>query len=115
MMRFPKIRKVEGIIINTMERLHCFGMLPLNQRETLYGMAEALDKPKKLQMMSKGGKLRANYSTVDPTQNEDNMRQHINFCIDHININHQRFEDMMEVVYLGENWFYLTLKKHKYY
>ena len=63
-------------------------------------MASELDIPKtNLQIMIRGGKLRANSITVKPKQIEDNTGQRIYFCVNYININRQIFEDMMILKY----------------
>ena len=43
------------------------------------------------------------------------MWHRINLWVDNININKYILEYIMNVVYLGEKWFYLTLNKRKYY
>ena len=72
----------------------------LKFRLTIHVMASELDIPKtNLQIMIRGGKLRANSITVKPKQIEDNTGQRIYFCVNYININRQIFEDMMILKY----------------
>ena len=85
--------------------------IPLNQRGTLHDTAAEIGVPKtNLQIMLKGEKLMAHESTANPTTSMAKMQRRINCCVNCINTNHQMFEEIVDVVHLDENWFYLNLK-----
>jgi hypothetical protein len=97
--------------------LRYFPTIPLNQQGNLRLAAAASGIPKtSLFRRLKSGEIRSHSNSVKPTLTAANMQHRVDFCRSHIDMNRQRFQDMMDVVHIGdEKWFNLCQNMTMYY
>ena len=97
--------------------MRTYPTIPLNKQQgTIHSVSAASGIPKSmLHRKVKEGAIHEHLNAVKPYMTEDIMRIHVAFCLNHIDVVHQKFHDMMDVVHIDEKWFYLFEMEQKYY